>query len=72
MGKIPPGSYTRSRLNKDYAIRALRILQSDKSRGYAPHELWECVMAGADKSPNSQMEVVLALWDANLLPHAVS
>jgi hypothetical protein len=63
---IPLGSYTTSRDNKAYAIRAVQLLHS----GFSPEsasELWKRVMDGRRKVHNSQMDVVLALWNAGLV-----
>lgn len=64
---IPRGSYTRGRLNKEYAVQAVALLQSDSSLVNDQLGLWRRVMAGADKKPNGQMEVVVALFGAKLL-----
>jgi hypothetical protein len=59
---FPRGIYTSSKLNKNYAVRAVNLLQSG-STPKSPMELWREVMNGEKKSHNSQMNVVLALWD---------
>ena len=65
------GVYTRSDLNKQYGVVALRILASAKSRSFKPIELWEAVLqklnVDQDKRHNHQMNVVLALWLEGLL-----
>lgn len=63
---IPKGEYTKSVKNKNYALQAIKLLKSDKSSSYSPIELWVKLELG-DKSHNSQMEVVLALWENELI-----
>lgn len=57
--------YTRSNLNKAYAVKAVEILK-EKQNQYKPKELWIEVLSrrGDDvkKAHNSQMDVVVALW----------
>lgn len=64
---IPSGEYTKSQKNKLYGLRALEILRV--SPGLADDEpvLWGRVMAGEDKVPNHQMDVVVSLWKAGLV-----
>ncbi|TFW17103.1 DUF6979 family protein [Duganella callida] len=64
---IPSGEYTTSEKNRRYGLRALEILS--ESPGLAEDELalWKRVMAGEDKKPNSQMDVVISLWKAGLV-----
>jgi hypothetical protein len=60
---VPAGRCTRSRLNKQYGLDAVRLLVAEPSlaeRG--ARELWERVMDGREKRENGQMDVVLALW----------
>jgi hypothetical protein len=60
---IPSGSYTKSRDNKGYALRAVEILEAEPTLADAgPKVLWDRVMNGQSKVYNSQMHVVLALW----------
>ncbi|GLB51338.1 hypothetical protein NBRC110019_03770 [Neptunitalea chrysea] len=63
---IPEGKYTRSIDNKAYAVKAIDILKSNTKTTYTPKELWEELNLG-DKRPNSQMDVVLALWENGLI-----
>ncbi len=65
---IPAGTYTRSRDNKGYAIRAVELLAADPALAEAgPKALWTRVMDGDNKVYNSQMDVVLALWKHSLI-----
>jgi hypothetical protein len=64
---IPAGNYTRSDSNKLYGIVALIILAANQNQLYTPAKLWKEVLTqlklDANKKPNSQMNVVLALWN---------
>jgi len=60
---IPKGTYTQSRKNKEYAVRAVRLLKEDQYAPKDPFVLWSRVMAGDPKNYNQQMDVVLALWE---------
>lgn len=64
---IPSGKYTRSQMNKAYALRAVGFLQANPSLASDPLALWGKVMAEEAKVPNGQMEVVVALWRAGFL-----
>ncbi len=63
---IPSGKYTKSKENKRYAINAVKILGDNKNKRFTPGELWIAVLklGGINKKAhNSQMNVVLALWN---------
>jgi hypothetical protein len=65
---IPRGSYTKSRDNKAYAVAAVDLLRREPTLVMqGPAHLWERIMRGRQKTSNSQMEVVLALWTAGLI-----
>lgn len=64
---VPKGSYSRSELNREYAIRAVRFLAKQPALADRPQDLWEAMMGGVKKRPNSQMEVVTALWRGGLI-----
>lgn len=67
---IPIGKYTRSLNNKRYALNALKILASNKKNVLVPSELWIEVLkleADKNKKSNSQMNVVLALWEKGII-----
>ena len=64
--EVPAGSYTSSRLNKGYALRALQLLNAHPVLASTSGTLWRAVMAGEEKRPNGQMEVVIALWSAGM------
>lgn len=52
-------------LNKNYAIEAVKVLKNDK-RNYTSKELWEKI-GNKDKKHNSQMNIVLALWEKGMI-----
>lgn len=64
---IPWGTYTRSRSNKHYALLAVQLLRRHPNLINDSSALWRAVMAGEEKRPNGQMDVVIALWKAELL-----
>ena len=49
-----------------YARRAHEILQNNLNKSFTPNELWAMVI-DKPKTHNSQMNVVLALWDKKLI-----
>jgi hypothetical protein len=63
---IPKGNYTKSVKNKEYALKAVAILKQNTQTTFSPKELWEKLELG-DKRSNSQMDVVLALWENGLI-----
>jgi hypothetical protein len=63
---IPQGDYTRSEENKRYAIAAAAKLKSSPALAANKTSLWARV--AGQKKPNSQMDVVVALWSSNCLP----
>jgi hypothetical protein len=63
---IPKGNYTKSVKNKEYALKAVEILKQNTQTTFSPKVLWEQLELG-DKRSNSQMDVVLALWEADLI-----
>jgi hypothetical protein len=63
---IPEGRYTSSRDNKDYAVRAAALLIEGK-QGWSTSALWRAVTDEPEKVHNSQMDVVLALWNNDLI-----
>jgi hypothetical protein len=63
---IAKGNYTKSDKNKSYALKAVEILKSNKNNSFTPKELWDKLELG-DKQSNSQMDVVLALWENGLI-----
>ena len=68
---ISAGDYTRSDLNKQYGVVALKILSSNKPMTVTPTTLWKEVLkelnVDPEKQHNHQMNVVLALWIEGLI-----
>lgn len=52
-------------LNKNYVIEAVKVLKNDE-RNYTSKELWEEI-GNKDKKHNSQMNIVLALWEKGMV-----
>jgi hypothetical protein len=63
---IPKGNYTKSEKNKSYALNTVAILKNNPNNSFTPKELWDKLELG-DKRSNSQMDVVLALWENGLI-----
>ncbi len=66
---IPKGNYApRVKENKVYALKALEILnnRNNKPEFINAIELWKLVQ-NQDKKYNSQMDVILALWNNGLI-----
>ena len=64
---IPKGKYCNSIKNKKYALSAIQHLQRDQNLSEHPLVLWKKVLKGETKAHNSQMDVVIALWNAGLV-----
>lgn len=67
---VPFGNYTKSQLNKAYAVRAVGLLCSKPHFATDVTKLWGELMRGGDdenKRHNGQMDVVIALWNAGLI-----
>jgi hypothetical protein len=63
---IPAGNYTVSKDNKAYAVRAAELLIEGKQK-WSISELWRAVTDDPEKTHNSQMDIVLALWKNGFL-----
>ena len=63
---IPAGAYKASRFDKAYAVRAVGLL-TEGTEHRSISALWRAVTNGADIQHNSQMDVVLALWNNDLI-----
>lgn len=66
---ISSGQYTNSLKNKQYALDAVAILRRSPELATDLNALWKAVMREERKVHNSQMDVVVALWNAGLLVH---
>jgi hypothetical protein len=62
---IPAGRYTPPNDNKAYAVRAVTLLVEGKQR-WSTSALWKAV-AKPVETHDSQMDVVLALWNNDLI-----
>jgi hypothetical protein len=63
---IPAGRYTSSKDNKVYAVRAAALLMEGK-QSWSTTALWREVRNDPERTHNSQMDVVLALWKNDLI-----
>lgn len=61
---VSRGSYTRSKLNKNYALKALSLIETGFNIEMGAEELWIRVMNGVNKKSNAQMDVVISLYEA--------
>ncbi len=66
--EVPLGRYTNSEYNKRYAVEAVKLLRSSPSLAQSKkRELWRKVLKNsrveAQISENSQLDVVLTLWN---------
>ena len=69
-GYIPnvvEGSYTRSQKNKKYAIKALSLIADNPELLSDKDKLWSKVMNGEEKKQNSQMDIVITLWNDGII-----
>ena len=66
MKGVSAGEYTNAKRNAGYATQAVEIL-SLMAEAPEPAALWKLVLNGEEKAHNSQMNVVLALWQAGEL-----
>ncbi len=62
---VPPGNYTKSRDNKQYAIEALKLLKMDND--LTENDLWGQIAINKQKAHNQQMNVVKILFEKNYL-----
>ncbi len=63
---IPAGNYTRARADKQYAVRAVTLL-TEGTQHWSRTSLRRAVTNGAEIAENSQMDVVLALWNNDFI-----
>lgn len=63
---IPAGHYTSSKENKAYAVRAAALL-AEGAQSWSRSALWQAAANDPEKTHNSQMDVVLALWKNGLV-----
>jgi hypothetical protein len=62
---------TKDKKNKEYGIQGVKLLRRHPELARNKSELWRKVLEELDenpeKAPNSQMDVVVALWENDLL-----
>jgi hypothetical protein len=65
---IPAGHYAKSsaRENKSYAVKAVALLLEGTQR-WSSSALWQAVTEDTELQQNHQMDVVLALWNNDLI-----
>jgi hypothetical protein len=63
---IPAGHYGASKDNKAYALRAAELLVAG-TQSWSRSALWQAVTDDPEKTHNSQMDIVLALWKNGLI-----
>jgi hypothetical protein len=63
---IPAGHYTSSKENKAYSVRAVALL-AEGTQNWSRSALWQAVAKDPQKTHNSQMDIVLALWKNGLI-----
>lgn len=64
---VQPGKYTRSQKNKAYALSALALIEKNQALLMDEKELWSLVINHSDKKYNSQMDVVISLWNDGVI-----
>ncbi len=64
---VPKGNYTKSVLNKQYALEAVRILNKKPDMQNDIKNLWVLSCGSESKVHNNQMDVVVSLWSQGLL-----
>ncbi|HOB43697.1 MAG: hypothetical protein BWY45_02966 [Euryarchaeota archaeon ADurb.Bin294] len=60
---VPPGTYTRSKKNKQYAVSAIRLLAKSESLP-TKADLWTKI---SDTTHQGQLDVVYELWQQDLI-----
>jgi hypothetical protein len=65
---VAPGNYhLKSTKNKEYGIKAVALIKKDPSLVHDVNQLWDKVVEGEGKAHNSQMDIVVTLWNNRLL-----
>ncbi|MEG6591115.1 DUF6979 family protein [Paenibacillus barengoltzii] len=64
---VPAGTYTRSKLNKEYGLRALTLLSLNPELINDMKTLWFQTLGDNQKKHNQQMDVVISLWKNDLI-----
>ena len=64
---VAEGNYTRSQKNKEYAIKALSLIADNPELLSDKDKLWIKVIDGEKKKQNSQMDIVITLWNDGVI-----
>jgi hypothetical protein len=66
---VQKGTYLKNKnsKNKMYGIEAIKLLNKEPSLSRDIKQLWSCVLEGENKQHNAQMDVVVTLWNNNLI-----
>lgn len=59
------GTYTKSRKNKNYALKAIKILEKNPELSANKKDLWHLIPECENKTHNNQMDVVVSLWNSD-------
>jgi len=66
--EIPQGTYTSSQKNKAYGLRAIELIKENPGFVHQKQALWRATVGeSAAIKHNSQMDVVLALWENKMI-----
>jgi hypothetical protein len=65
---IPAGNYAASKKNKDYAVRAVALLE-EGTQSWSVGALWRAVTDDPEKAHNGQLDIVMALWKNDFILH---
>lgn len=63
---VSSGDYCNSQKNKSYAVKAVNLLKQDNEYLNNKQALWHKTV-GEYKAHNNQMDVVIALWENDLI-----
>ncbi len=64
---VAEGNYTRSKKNKTYAIKALSFIADNPELLSDKDKLWSKVLDGEKKQQNSQMDIIITLWNNGII-----
>lgn len=64
---IPKGEYTKSDKNKKYGLKAIELIKNNPELINNKKELWKRTIEPEEKAHNSQMDVVIELWNNRMI-----
>ena len=64
---VSKGKYENSKKNKEYGLGMLKILKQNPDLIEHKILLWKKTVGGSNKTHNSQVDVVIALWESGVL-----